>query len=243
MNIAPLSAHSDFTARRPVPEASVTKSVFPADAQAVIYKPAPSPMTSGRARAQRWTLRFERRSAPYIEPLMGWTGDGDPLSQVELSFPSAEAAIAYARRQGLQYTVQGFAVQGLAALGSKPRLVSDNPEVEGRAASQQRRRRLEWTERTLGPEVIRDGFGPGAEPAESYADPQQVLLDSNLSPTRKRDILRRWALHASQIETEHSKGNLLATPSHLQEVIDALLDLEEPQITEASFEHVDRKAS
>ena len=99
MNIAPLSAHSDFTARRPVPEAPVTKSVFPADAQAVIYKPAPSPMTSGRARAQRWTLRFERRSAPYIEPLMGWTGDDDTLSQVELSFPSAEAAIAYARRQ------------------------------------------------------------------------------------------------------------------------------------------------
>jgi hypothetical protein len=237
MNIALLSAHSDFTARRPVPEASVTKSVFPADAQAVIYKPAPSPMTSGRARAQRWTLRFERRSAPYIEPLMGWTGDDDTLSQVELSFPSAEAAIAYARRQGLQYTVQGL------AQGSKPRLVSDNPEVEGRDASRQRRRRLEWIERTLGPEVIRHGFGPGAEPAESYADPKHVLLDSNLSPTRKRDILRRRALDAYQIETEHSKGNLLAGPSRLQEVIDALLDLEEPQITPASFQHVDRKAS
>jgi hypothetical protein len=33
-----------------------------------------------------------------------------------------------------------------------------------------------------------------------------VLLDSNLSPTRKRDILRRWALDAYQIETEHSKA-------------------------------------
>ena len=62
---------------------------------------------------------------------MGWTGDDDTLAQVELSFPSAEAAIAYARRQNLQYTVQG-----LAAQGSKPRLVSDNPEVEGRAAAQ-----------------------------------------------------------------------------------------------------------
>lgn len=238
MNIAPLSAHSGFTARRPVPEPPVTKSVFPADAHALIYEPAPSPMTSGRARAQRWTLRFERRSAPYIEPLMGWTGDDDTLSQVELSFPSAEAAIAYARRQGLQYTVQGS-----AALGSKPRLVSDNPEVEGRAASQQRRRRLEWIERTLGPEVIRHGFGTGAEPAESYADPKQVLLDSNLSPTRKRDILRRWALDAYQIETEHSKSNLLARPSKLQEVIEALLDLEEPEITAGSFQHVDREAS
>jgi ETC complex I subunit conserved region len=238
MNIAPLSAHSDFAARRPVPEPPVTKSVFPADAQAVIYKAAPSPMTSGRARARQWKLRFERRSAPHIEPLIGYTGDDDTLAQVELSFPSVETAIAYARRQGLQYTVQG-----LPAQGSKPRLVSDNPEAEGRAASQQRRRRLEWIERTLGPEVIRHGLGPGAEPAESYADPKQVLLDSNLSPTQKRDILRRWALDAYQIETEHAKGNVLASPSHLQEVIDALLDLEEPQITAGTFQHVDRKAS
>jgi hypothetical protein len=51
MNIAPLSAHSDFAARRPVPEPPVTKSVFPADAHAVIYKAAPSPMTSRRASA------------------------------------------------------------------------------------------------------------------------------------------------------------------------------------------------
>jgi hypothetical protein len=188
----------------------VTKSVFPADAHAVIYKTAPSPMTSGRARAHRWTLRFERCSAPYIEPLMGWTGDDDTLSQVELSFPSAEAAIAYARRQGLQYTVQGLPAQ---AQGSKPRLVSDNPEVEGRAARQQHRRRLEWIERTLGPDALRHGFGPGLDPAASYADPQQVLLDSNLSPERKRDILRRWALDAYQIETERSKGNFLIRPS------------------------------
>jgi ETC complex I subunit conserved region len=88
MNIAPLSAHSDFAARRPVPEPPVTKSVFPADAHAVIYKAAPSPMTSRRASAQQWKLRFERRSAPYIEPVMGWTGDDDTLAQVELSFPS-----------------------------------------------------------------------------------------------------------------------------------------------------------
>src|SRR5436190_17557795 len=92
---------------RPVAPSPLTRSVFPADAQATIYKTAPSPMTSGRTRVQRWTLRFERRSAPYIEPLMGWTGDDDPLAQVELSFPSAEAAIAYARRQGLSYTVLG----------------------------------------------------------------------------------------------------------------------------------------
>jgi ETC complex I subunit conserved region len=214
MNVSPSSAHSDFTARQPVP-GQATLSVFPADAQATIYKAAPSPMTSGRARAQQWKLRFERRSAPYIEPLMGWTGDEDTLAQVELSFPSAESAIAYARRQCLHFTVQGLQ-------GPKPRPVSDNPSAEGRTASQQRRRTLEWIERTLGPEVLRHGFGPELVPAASYTGPQQVLLDSNLSPTRKEDVLRRWALDAHQIEVEHSKGNLLACPSHLREVIDAL---------------------
>ena len=85
---------------RPVNPSPLTRSAFPADAQATIYKTAPSPMTSGRPRAERWTFRFQRRSAPYIEPLMGWTGDDDTLAQVELSFPSAETVIAYARRAG-----------------------------------------------------------------------------------------------------------------------------------------------
>jgi hypothetical protein len=109
-NVVPLSMHSDFTQRQDgfrVP----TKSSFPADAEVVIYKPATSPMTSGRAHLQQWKLRFERRSAPYIEPLMGWTADDDTLTQVELSLPSMDSAIAYARRQGLQYTVQAVREQ------------------------------------------------------------------------------------------------------------------------------------
>ncbi len=42
---------------------------------------------------------FQRPSAPYIEPLMGWTADDDTLSQVELCFPSMKSAVAYARRR------------------------------------------------------------------------------------------------------------------------------------------------
>ena len=38
---------------------------------------------------------------------MGWTGSDDTLAQVELTFPSAAAAVAYARRQGLRYLLQG----------------------------------------------------------------------------------------------------------------------------------------
>jgi hypothetical protein len=236
MNVVPLSEHVDFTARHSAPRQPLTRSIFPKDAQAVIHRPAPSVTTSARSRAQPWKLRFERRSAPFIEPLMGWTGGDDPLAQVELSFPSADAAIAYARRHGLQYTVQG-----LPEADCKPVLVADNPDANIRVTSRQRRRRLEWVERTLGPDVFRRDASTGIDPAASYVDPQDVLQDDRLLPERKRDILRRWALDAFQIEMEHSKGKLLDEPSRLQEVIDALLDLDEPHINAASFQYLNRR--
>jgi ETC complex I subunit conserved region len=74
--------------------------------RAVIYKPAKSAMTSGRAGTKRWLLEFEPQSAPFIEPLMGWTGSTDPLAQVRITFPSREAAVAYAQRQSLDYEVR-----------------------------------------------------------------------------------------------------------------------------------------
>lgn len=73
---------------------------------AVIYEPARSAMTSGRARAKRWLLEFAPQSAPFIEPLMGWTGSTDSMAHVQLTFPSREAAVAYAARQGLDYEVR-----------------------------------------------------------------------------------------------------------------------------------------
>src|SRR4051812_48205920 len=200
MNIVALSLNSDFAARQTVPKMPVTRSVFPRDALAVIYKPAPSPMTSGRAHTAQWKLRFERRSPPCIEPLMGWTGDDDPLAQVELSFPSAEAAIAYARRQGLPYTVQG-----LPARGSKPRLVSDRHQAEGRSPVRDAAHGWNGSSRTPAPELGRHEFRPGISPTEAYPHPKQVLGDNALSPTRKRDIVRQWALDAYRLESEHAK--------------------------------------
>lgn len=72
---------------------------FPAR-RVVIYQPAKSAMTSGRAGTKRWLLEFEPQSPPFIEPLMGWTGSTDPMAQVRLTFPTREAAVAYAERQG-----------------------------------------------------------------------------------------------------------------------------------------------
>src|SRR6202171_3650474 len=102
-----MGARGRWVERIGAPRGSLTPSTFPPDAVAVIYRPARSAMTSGQASTRRWKLRFERRSAPFIEPLMGWTGGDDTLSQVELTSPSAAAAVAYARRYGLRYLLQG----------------------------------------------------------------------------------------------------------------------------------------
>ena len=77
--------------------------------RALIYRPAKSAMTSGRAGTRRWILEFEPQSAPFIEPLMGWIGSTDPMAQVRLAFPTREAAVTYAQRQGLNYEVRDTA--------------------------------------------------------------------------------------------------------------------------------------
>lgn len=83
--------------------------IVPPDAVAVIDKPPRSVMTLGKARTKGWRLRFERRTEPFIEPLMGYTGGGDTLVQVELGFPTLGAAVDYAERQGLTYRIRSEA--------------------------------------------------------------------------------------------------------------------------------------
>jgi hypothetical protein len=64
-------------------------------------------MTSGQRRTKQWLLRFERGAPQYIEPLMGWTADNDPMSYVELRFDFLAQAIRYAKQNRLDYSVQG----------------------------------------------------------------------------------------------------------------------------------------
>lgn len=106
------------------------RSAFPADAVARIYRPSRSVMTSGKARSRHWRLIFARRSAPFTEPLMGWTGGSDTLSQVELKFPTLEAAIRYAERQGLAYAVQAPAGMERPALHADTTLSPDAARME-----------------------------------------------------------------------------------------------------------------
>lgn len=70
-----------------------------------IYQTPKNAMQSGRARTNCWILEFEPAEAQRPDPLMGWAGSGDTREQVKLSFPNADAARAYAERQGIDYHV------------------------------------------------------------------------------------------------------------------------------------------
>ncbi|PDV88424.1 hypothetical protein CO652_10085 [Rhizobium sp. H4] len=81
-------------------------ALFPQNATARIFKPSRSVTTSATAQTNELRLVFDRCSAPFIEPLLGYTGSGETLVQVELKFPTLESAIRYAERQGLDYLLQ-----------------------------------------------------------------------------------------------------------------------------------------
>ncbi len=68
-----------------------------------IYKPARNAMSSGQARTREWVLEFESEVPRRIEPLMGYTTTAETQTQVRLSFPTKEDAIAYAERHKIPY--------------------------------------------------------------------------------------------------------------------------------------------
>lgn len=70
-----------------------------------IYQPAKTATQSGRAKTRRWILEMEPKSPKRPDPLCGWIGSDDTDQQVQLSFPTKEAAIAYCQRRGIEYRV------------------------------------------------------------------------------------------------------------------------------------------
>ena len=71
-----------------------------------IYRPAPNAMQSGKGKSKGWVLVYGQASAREIEPLMGYTSTTDTQIQVKLSFDTLEEAEAYARANGIPYSVQ-----------------------------------------------------------------------------------------------------------------------------------------
>ena len=61
-----------------------------------IYQIQKNALQSGKARTDKWVLEFAPSEAKKADPLTGWAGSGDTQSQVKLTFPSLDAARAYA---------------------------------------------------------------------------------------------------------------------------------------------------
>ena len=198
-----------------------TPSVFPKGAIAIIFRASPSPMSSGRAHCQDWRLVFKRRTAPYLEPLMGWTSDDDPLAQVELKFPTLRSALRYAERQGLKYAVQTPWHERTESYEVGPgitRAFSDATlERLGLGALQ-----TSYTEAIAGAEARHDLRGD-----EGWVSPMAVVKDASLSLEAKRSILINWAwteyLFGQADADEKPQGQ---RQSRLPEVEFALLELE-----------------
>jgi len=71
----------------------------------LIKRPTKNPMQSGTANQQKWILRWDTKER-WENPLMGWTSTADPLSNMEMSFPDKESAIALCERNGWPYELQ-----------------------------------------------------------------------------------------------------------------------------------------
>jgi len=70
-----------------------------------IYQRTKNAMQSGKAHTDEWVLEFVPAEPRKADPLMGWAGSGDTQNQVNLSFPTSAAAIAYAAKKNIEVTL------------------------------------------------------------------------------------------------------------------------------------------
>ena len=59
-------------------------------------------MQSGRKKTVNWIIEFISED-PLINPLMGWESSTDTMSELKLEFTSKDLAIAYAKKNKLNY--------------------------------------------------------------------------------------------------------------------------------------------
>jgi len=74
--------------------------------RARIYQPARTAMSSGTAKTKSWILDYTNDTARSVDPLMGWTSNEDTQSQVRVTFDTKEAALDYAKANGIDAVVQ-----------------------------------------------------------------------------------------------------------------------------------------
>ena len=169
-------------------------------------------MSSGPARPG-WQLEFEPRCPPLLDPLMGWTGSRDPLCQVTLTFPTLDAALSYADRQGLRAVVHHDADSR-----------ADQRDLAKRAFS-------DGTLRRLGLGRLEDRYGNAMADASRAEDeprrqsddsPLDVVRRSDLSVDDRRSILMNWAFDEYLVQQRQPDA---AAASRLAEIDQAFLVL------------------
>lgn len=101
--------------------------------RARIYQPARNAMQSGTAKTKHWVLEYAPSSAREVDPLMGWTSSTDTQSQVRLRFDSRDAAVEYARDNGIDAVV------------SEPKVRKPNVRPRGYGENFATDRRAPWT--------------------------------------------------------------------------------------------------
>ena len=101
--------------------------------RARIYQPARTAMSSGQGKTKHWVLEFAASAPREVDPLMGWTSSSDTHSQVRLRFDSKEAALDYAKENGIEATV------------SEPNKRKPNVRARGYAENFAVDRRGAWT--------------------------------------------------------------------------------------------------
>ena len=70
-----------------------------------IYRPSRTAMSSGTAKTLEWILEYSPSSARKVDPLMGWISSDDTQSQVRIRFAAKEAALSYAKDEGIDAIV------------------------------------------------------------------------------------------------------------------------------------------
>jgi hypothetical protein len=74
--------------------------------KAIIHIPAKNAMQSGKAKTKSfWLLEFKPESKKKVDNLMGWQGSADMKQEIRLNFDSKEAAISYAKKNGIEFEV------------------------------------------------------------------------------------------------------------------------------------------
>ena len=72
--------------------------------KAKIYIPAKTAMQSGKNKNNQWLLEYFRKNTTN-DYLMNWTSSTDTQSQVKLPFQTKEEAIAYAKKNNIDYEI------------------------------------------------------------------------------------------------------------------------------------------